>query len=255
MPTNWPTKDQGQRDTCVAFAMTACVEFRDCPHELPGEDPVALSEEFMHWAVKESDSNRDAKGTRLEFAVEAVKSYGYCEETDLPYQYAPPADDHDPPPENVIKKAASNRIAEARRWKTRSLKEIQNLIHFHGCVAVSLKVFRDANPDSTLTNWHNPATNRTGQVAALPRDGGVHAGAHAVALIGYTKEDGAPGGGWFVFRNSWPGWATAPFIKGTSRRIRSGYGTVSAQYLNDNLLEVAIVPSRIPGSHQYPYST
>lgn len=65
--------------------------------------------------------------------------------------------------------------------------------------------------------------------------------AHQVCVVGFQLDSKAPGGGWFIFKNSW-GYAFAtspkdefdttskprlPFVPGT------GYGAISAGYLNE----------------------
>jgi hypothetical protein len=74
---NWSVRDQGGRDSCVAFATAACVEQLRAP--LGGASD--LSEQFLHWAIKDhTDPNQSVESTRLDFARTALATDGICAE-------------------------------------------------------------------------------------------------------------------------------------------------------------------------------
>jgi hypothetical protein len=207
----------------------------------------------MHWACKAVDPMPSTIGTRLEFAIEAIKTYGYCEEADHPYRASAAKGSSAPPPPHVVANAALNRTSDCQRWKSRSLDELIDLIDVHGCVAVSLRVFTDARSTTGYSNWYNAYSRLTGHVQEAPTGGSLRTYGHSVVLVGYHDDLLAPGGGFFVFRNCWKDWGKGPSVRGNV--IKSGYGTVSAQYVFDHLLEAAVVRSRDPGAHHDPYNT
>ena len=82
----------------------------------------------------------------------------------------------------------------------------------------------------TFSEWDLPAVAETGEIilpALLsPPDGG-----HAICLVGYELRPNAPGGGVFLFRNSWSkSWASRS-------RYRAGYGTLFFEYVRQYTLE------------------
>jgi C1A family cysteine protease len=77
----------------------------------------------------------------------------------------------------------------------------------------------------TFPNWDYPSVSDTGEVTMpLPRtapDGG-----HAICVVGYEERAGVPGGGAFIFRNSWGRkWARS------HGRYGAGYGTLYFGYV------------------------
>lgn len=75
-----PIRDQGQRGTCVAFAVTA-------GHEVSragGAGDDDLSEEALYWGCKRTDGNWKG-GTRFTSAAVALGRWGQPREADWPY--------------------------------------------------------------------------------------------------------------------------------------------------------------------------
>jgi hypothetical protein len=82
----------------------------------------------------------------------------------------------------------------------------------------------------TFPAWDYPSVNLSGEVP-MPLPGATRDGAHAVCLVGYMEHAGLPGGGRFVFRNSWGGlWAS-------EGRAEGGYGTLYFDYLRHRGLD------------------
>jgi C1A family cysteine protease len=70
----------------------------------------------------------------------------------------------------------------------------------------------------------------TGEIS-LPLPLSQPDGGHAICLVGYEPKPNAPGGGVFLFRNSWnKSWATGS-------RYRAGYGTLFFEYVRQYALE------------------
>jgi hypothetical protein len=80
-------KDQGDRPTCVAFAVSAFHEFWcDCHLGKQDKVDIDLSEEFLHFCSKQRDGLSKGKGTTISAACEALGNEGQCLEVLHPYQ-------------------------------------------------------------------------------------------------------------------------------------------------------------------------
>ncbi len=76
----------------------------------------------------------------------------------------------------------------------------------------------------TFPTWDFPSVADTGEIT-LPLPLSVHDGGHAICLVGYELRPNAPGGGVFLFRNSWGNkW-------GGKSRYKAGYGTLFFEYV------------------------
>ena len=83
----------------------------------------------------------------------------------------------------------------------------------------------------TYLNWDFQVVQETGEIP-MPLPGATPDGGHAIVLVGYELHPRAPGGGAFIFRNSWgKDWAR---LRG---RHGGGYGTLFFDYVKDNVLE------------------
>jgi len=90
-----PIRDQGRRDTCLAFAVTAAHEVMRADG---GDVRLKLSEEFLHWGTRQLCV--DAR-TTLDAAARALERWGQPEHVVWPYHeergeaglaYQPPSD-------------------------------------------------------------------------------------------------------------------------------------------------------------------
>jgi C1A family cysteine protease len=83
----------------------------------------------------------------------------------------------------------------------------------------------------TFRNWDFQVVHETGEIA-MPLPGSTPDGGHAIVLVGYELNPISPGGGAFIFRNSWgKDWGR---MRG---RHGGGYGTLFFDYVRDNALE------------------
>jgi C1A family cysteine protease len=78
-------KDQGDRPTCVAFAVTTLHEHYVATN---GQAPaqVNLSQEFLYFRCKQRDGLSTSDGTTLSAASESLRLDGQCREDLHPYQ-------------------------------------------------------------------------------------------------------------------------------------------------------------------------
>jgi hypothetical protein len=196
-----PVGDQGQRATCVAFTLVAM-------YQCLSGDMTDLSEQFLFWLCKEHDHlKHDPRGTRADIGAAVLRDIGLCAETVWPYNAHPAADEQNvgqgPPPNEAM----AHTDAQRRRISGYTLFEHP---HDLGTLKASLAA---AHPVligiSYQTHWsRSRQATLLGRIRpALPGEPDV--GDHAMCLVGYRDDPSAPGGGYFIVRNSWgPGWAS-----------------------------------------------
>jgi hypothetical protein len=214
-------RHQDQRGTCVAFASVAFLEFR-----LSGGSAKTKrrSEQFLYWACKEIDGIPTQEGTTLAAARKAMKARGVCLNATWKYEPLPigPTEGQGPPPDKAVAEAKRTRSSDAAEQSPAGdVDAIRG--HLDEGRPVVLGVL-------TFSNWDFPAAANTGEIS-LPLPLSQPDGGHAVCLVGYEPRPNAPGGGVFLFRNSWSkSWAPGS-------RYRAGYGTLFFEYVRQYALE------------------
>ena len=218
----FPTiRDQDQRGTCVAFASAALLEYH-----LYDASPKTKrhSEQFIYWACKEADGLANVEGTYVRVARRILKELGACYNRTWRYQPLPvgPTEGQGPPPEGAEDKARRFRWPEVRRAAAKDPVLLRQCLDAKKPVVLSVKTF---------PLWDYPVVGNTGEIS-MPLPGDQPDGAHAVCLAGYELRSGVPGGGIFIFRNSWGRqWAAR------AGRFGRGYGTLFFDYVKKYALE------------------
>ncbi len=214
-------RDQGQRGTCVAFASVSYLEF----HLSGGSAKTRRrSEQFFYWACKEIDGTPTQEGTTLAAARNVMKTYGVC--LHKTWKYAPlpigPREGQGPPTDRAVAEAGQSRwLDAAEQTPAGDVDAIR--AHLDRGLPVVLGVL-------TFSNWDFPVVADTGEIG-LPLPLSQPDGGHAICVVGYEPKADAPGGGVFLFRNSWSkSWATRS-------RYRPGYGTLFFEYVRQYALE------------------
>jgi hypothetical protein len=214
-------RDQGQRGTCVAFASVAFLEFH-----LAGGSPKTKrrSEQFLYWACKEIDGLPTQEGTTLAAARKAMKTRGICLNATWKYEPLPigPTEGQGPPPDKAVAEAKKTKRSDAAEQSPAGdVDAIRRHLDEGQPVVVGVLTF---------SNWDFPSVADTGEIS-LPLPLSQPDGGHAVCLVGYEPRPNVPGGGVFVFRNSWnKSWATGS-------QYRPGYGTLFFEYVRQYALE------------------
>lgn len=174
-------RDQGRRETCIAFAVT-------CAHEHARHDAVALSEDALYWACKMADGDWNG-GTTFSSAEQAVLATGQSVATVWPYNLSHPEGTPLVPPVGVVpdttwRRAALTAVDPTETGVCAALADGQVVI-----LGVEL-----------TPQWHFVDASGIFQ----PLIGGEQIiGLHAVAAVGYDRTSGA-----LRVRNSWgAGWA------------------------------------------------
>jgi Papain family cysteine protease len=208
-------RDQRERGTCVAFATVAYLEYH--LYKRPRRRKHH-SEQFLFWACKQCDRRPKKDDTYLKHAQQALKTWGVCLHETWPYNGSLQARvDQGPPPPGSEEQARKYIWPETRGLDTLVIAELRESLDEGNPVVLGV---------ITHPNWDFPTVFDTGKVT-MPLPGMRPDGGHAVCLVGYEENKRFPGGGAFIFRNSWgERWARAH-----PRYGEGGYGTLFFEYV------------------------
>lgn len=222
-------RNQGSRGTCVAHAVLSVREQLEMTAGSSAD--IDLSEQFIYWWCKEHDGIPTVSGTYVVVGMRCLEELGAPLEDTWPYVGYERGDQGQGPPPP----AAENGDPGLKTLRTLPLNRtditgIKTCLAEGRVVAFSIPVF-----DSW---YHSSATRRWGKITPpLPRerpDGG-----HAMALVGYQDDPAAPGGGYFLVRNSWQPWSYDGVWQ-------EGYGYIPYTYISQHATAV-FSADRIPG--------
>ncbi len=212
-------RDQGQRGTCVAFASMAYLEY----HLATGLATIPRSsEQFFYWACKDIDGT-PTEGTTLATARKALKTHGVCLNATWKYEPMPigPTEGQGPPPAKAVVEAKTTKWSKAKDHVSGDVEALRAELDQGRPVVLGVRTF---------DNWDIPSAADTGEIN-LPLPLSQPDGGHAVCLVGYALRPNAPGGGVFLFRNSWgKTWAA-------KSRYKAGYGTLFFEYVRQHAVE------------------
>lgn len=202
-------REQGERDVCSLFAITAVVEFEWARKE---QKPRQLfSEEFLIWAANTASG---LKGDQAMFykAAHGLNSLGICLSELMPYNTKPAAR-RNPSPRALAdakKRAGRWKIEWIRRWDVKRPLEDKDLLAIKTALA-------GGHPVACGLRWPNALNGH--ELLQVPAPDAVRDG-HSIVLTGYEDDPKQPGGGVLRFRNSsGPLWGD------------SGYGVMSYAYV------------------------
>jgi hypothetical protein len=199
--------DQGNRDVCSLFAITALAEFESA--KTPGTPHHRLSEEFLIWAA---DRATGLTGDQAMFykAVAGLNGLGICTADRMPYVSQP----------DLNRKPSAAALNEARkldqRWRVSWIKRWSLDSRLTDGQLAEIKLaLANRHPVACGLRW--PKSLAGYKLLTVPPADQVFDG-HSIALVGYT--DAKNGDGVFRFRNSsGPNWG------------QRGYGDMSYAYL------------------------
>jgi len=185
-----PPVSQGPRNTCVAFSIAAMVQ-------ILSKDPTDLSEQFIYWISKDRDRIPGDVGTNPFVAMRAVAELGVCREETWPYRPEPvdhQQPGHERPSDAAFREAKQRRLEAVELLPPRDVNQIKAALAASRPVLIGLMIGE---------HWTNSGqVRRIGRVRrALP--GEQRLGGHAMCALGYRDDPSAPGGGYFIVRNSW----------------------------------------------------
>ncbi|WP_129632622.1 C1 family peptidase [Candidatus Oscillochloris fontis] len=187
-----PPHHQGKRNTCVAFSLASIMQ-------ILGDDPTDLSEQFLYYLCKEKDGIPGDVGTNPALAVQLLQSEGICTETTWPYHAEP--DNSQPggpkPPEPAYTEARRRRITGFTQIPAKGsagVAQIQAQLAQGKPVMIGMPIYE---------HWSGSTQGTLLGRLRFPLPGERQAGGHAMCVVGYRSDATAPGGGYFIVRNSW----------------------------------------------------
>lgn len=197
-----PAKQQGSRNTCVAFTMVAM-------YRIITQSSEDLSEQFLYWACKQRDTRasppgmpppllKDGRGTLPQFAVQALIEDGVCLEAEWPYKYVKLEEDVDNgrPSEAVRQLARKRRITSGGPLAGNATHSAAICQALSEGLPVLLGVW-------TYPFWYAGGQSRKAGRVRARLDGEAKRNGHAICAVGYKQDPAAPGGGYIIFRNSY----------------------------------------------------
>ncbi len=250
-----PTRNQGDRGTCVAHAAAAAREFLEIRrlkrnHEDYNPGDIDLSEQFIYWWCKKADGLPDVSGTYPYLGMKCLLEIGAARESTWPYNPAPSPDNEGqgPPPEEALAEAGHYRIARIIHLRPDDIDSMKAALLQGKPVLITIPMF---------DSWYRSSATRQYGKINLPLPEEKEVGAHAMILIGYVDDDTAPGGGYFILRNSWKPWgmqnpmgrglATLPydFLRKHNSLADTAELPITADvYIRDNAEDKGDAPSR-----------
>lgn len=220
-------RDQGNRGTCSVFATAFLIEYHTARTKRVKD--LHLSEEYLNWA-KNRANKTDFDGGKFTDIIRGYQEFGMVPMRDMPNQAAFHPKHPDRPTKSVI---ASGKEFERfpftfiKRWdnqKGMSEKELEatkvalNAGHPVATGIWWLEKFETVTVDQVpLLKEYPRKDNNNSDPSKNPMFDG-----HSIDLVGFHEGKEFPGGGYFIFRNSFgPGFG------------HDGYGFVSFQYIRD----------------------
>jgi hypothetical protein len=211
------TRNQGARGTCVAHAVTATHEF----YRSESGSPQDYSEQFLYHETKLIDGAPGACGTWQVKAAQVLNNLGQCRESVWSYNPNLPCNNNGTRPSNARNDAAGHKLPTII-LSPKDVTAIKSALSGGSVVGFSIPVWN---------SWYSSAeTRRSGRITMrIGNETGPNgqAAGHAMCLIGYQDDSNAPGGGFFILRNSWgTGW-------GYECPYGAGNGTIPYKYISD----------------------
>ncbi len=188
---------QQQRGSCQVFALVGVLEYQLSQRN----KPVDLSEQFLMWAANEANGVERTEGYNPDLLVVGLKKHGICNEKLMPY--VPRNEPIDKPSADAVRdglERADSAVASIKHWTSD--------IGFTDQDVQSIRKHLDAGSPVTATFcWPEHLSDSqivdANHVLIDRAVDGRSKGGHGVIVCGYGLDEQAPGGGYFIIRNSW----------------------------------------------------
>jgi len=174
----------------------------------------------------ENDHLRTVAGTYPHLGLTCLAKAGTVTEADWPYgdSLIPDSEGQGPPPRGIEVQAWRYKVKRVLRLEPHDVTAIKTALASGRAVLFAIPVY---------DSWFRNRVSRTSGKINLPLPGEPSHGAYAMVLIGYVDDETAPGGGYFLVRNSWAPWGfDSPF---------PGCGTVPCEFIARHNMTAAIV--------------
>jgi hypothetical protein len=193
-------RNQGARNTCSAFAMTFLLEFMYCTRLNVSTND--LSEEYLNHAANLA-SGVNADGDFFSNLDAGYQMWGIVPERTVPYQ------------STQVASVAQSTLNEGWTWARFWADFIKPWDADHGASQSQLDqviTYLDRNVPVAFGGWWFKSSTwsttviegiEVMDVPALKDKTDDLQDGHSVALVGYRRDSDFPGGGYFVYRNSW----------------------------------------------------
>ncbi|MFC1812781.1 C1 family peptidase [Thermodesulfobacteriota bacterium] len=231
-----PIKDQGGRGTCVSFATTALREYFE-------SNNTDFSENYLYWGCKQIDGIKELPGTYIRCSFEWITGEvpsehsnvsGICLEKHWPYEKERRGNETNGDPTGAAKKdAPEHRAKSFRQFSSSDIMGVKSVLAGKNGMAKGRPITFGV---PVFNSWYrNPVTIQTGRIPMpLPNEGWI--GGHAMLITGYIDDSRFPGGGVFIFRNSWSErWGSETIElkckKGKTVEVPAGYGIVPYAFI------------------------
>lgn len=178
--------DQGDLGSCTANAIGGDLEYAMIRQGVPHFTPSRL---FIYYNERVIENTiREDSGAMLRDGIKAVVRWGFCPETDWPYQISQFTKK---PPRVAYKNAAKNKVQQYARVS-------QNIADMRACLAGGDSFFFGF---SVYSSFESDEVARSG-LLPMPRRNEKMLGGHAVLAVGYDDARKL-----IIVRNSWgPSW-------------------------------------------------
>ncbi|MGA3315973.1 MAG: C1 family peptidase [Candidatus Korobacteraceae bacterium] len=220
-------RDQGNRGTCSVFATTFLIEYQTARTKRVRD--LDLSEEYLNWG-KNRANKTDSDGGKFTDIIRGYQKLGMVPIQDMPNLPSFHPKHPDTPRKSVIasgKKFGRFPFTFIKEWDNRRGMSENEL-------EATKAALRAGHPVATGIWWLEKFETVTVEQVPLlkeyPRKDNNNRDAsknpmfdgHSIDLVGFHEGKEFPGGGYFIFRNS--------FGPGFGHR---GYGFVSFKYIRD----------------------
>jgi hypothetical protein len=220
-------RDQGNRGTCSVFATTFLIEYQTARTQ--NEKNIDLSEEYLNWA-KNRANKTDFDGGMFTDIIRGYQGFGIVPSKDMPNLPSFDAAHPDAPRPAVIatgKKFERFPITFIKQWNNQNGMSAQELEAAKAALTGGLPV---ATGIWWLENFETVTIGNVPLLKEYPRSDNRNSDpsknsmfdGHSIDLVGFHESNEFPGGGYFIFRNSFG-----------PKFGEEGYGFVSFQYIRD----------------------
>jgi hypothetical protein len=228
-------RNQGRRATCSVFATTFLIEYRFA--QMQQANSVDLSEEYLNWAKNQANKT-DFDGGKFADIIRGYQEFGMVSQSDMPNRAT--FDLNQPAiPQRPIVAAGKTfprfRFVFIKEWNNqRGMSDNE--------IEATKAALQSGRPVATgiwwLARFENEMVDQVPLLKEYPRSANRNHDAaknpmfdgHSIDLVGFHEGNQFPGGGYFIFRNSFG-----------PRFGQDGYGFISFDYMRNYANDAIVI--------------